>query len=292
VHPYLHEEGRITRSARLIGVAWRVIRRDRAMLMLAAVSAAANIVGVLLIFRLAGWHAGERLPHGGRIALVSLIAAYPFTFLAVFLNVAIAAAASEALQGRRLGTLDALGVAAGRLGQIALWSALATGVGLILQEIASRLPAGGRLASWLLGAAWALVTLFAIPILALEGCGALSCVKRSAGLMRERWGEGLTGGVAVNSAMAVVGGVFGGILGVGASMSAESPGTGFVLVLIGLVGLMLVATVGNAVRQVFAVALYRYALTAEPSGGFSESDLERPTVRKKKRRLFRRGRDD
>jgi hypothetical protein len=288
VHPYLEEEGRISRSARLIGTAWRVIRHDRAMLLLAAISAAANIAGVLLLFKLAGWHAGERPPQGQRLALVSALAAYPFTFLSVFLNVAIAAAASEALQGRRLPPLKALGVAARRLGQIALWSALATGVGLILQEIASRLPAGGRLASWILGAAWGLVTLFAIPILALEGCGALSCVKRSAGLMRERWGEGLTGSVAVNGATGIAGGVFGGILGVGASMSTHSPGTGFTLVLIGLVGLMLVATVGNAVRQVFAVALYRYAQTGEASGGFGESDLKWPTVPKKKRRFFRR----
>jgi hypothetical protein len=291
VHPYLAEEGRIARSARLIGVAWRVIRRDRAMLVLAAVSAAANIVGVLLLFKLSGWHAGERPPHGERIALASLIAAYPFTFLAVFLNVAIAASASEALQGRRLPLLDALGVAGSRLGQIALWSALATGVGLILQEIASRLPAGGRLASWLLGAAWTLVTLFAIPILALEGCGALRCVKRSGGLMRERWGEGLTGSVAVNGATGIVAGVFGGMFGFGFSMSTHSSGIGFTLALIGLVGLMVTAAFGNAVRQVFAVALYRYALDGEASGGFGESDLQYPTVPKKKRRLFRRRRD-
>src|SRR3954454_21772222 len=182
------------------------------MLMLAGVSAAANIVGVLLLFKLAGWHAGERPPQGGRIALVSLIAAYPLTFLSVFLNVGTAAASARCLEGHRLGLFDALGVAAGRLGQIALWSALATGVGLLLQELASRLPAGGRLASWILGAAWALVTLFAIPILALEGCGALSCVKRSAGLMRERWGEALTGTVAVNGVFTLVAGVFGGML--------------------------------------------------------------------------------
>jgi hypothetical protein len=288
VHPYLEEEGRITRSARLIGVAWRVVRRDRAMLMLAGLAAAANIVGAILIFKLAGWHAGHRMPHGDRLAVAVAITAYPLTFLSVFLNVAVAAAASEALQGRRMGLLDALGAAAGRIGQIALWSALATGVGLLLQEIASRLPGGGRLTSWILGAAWSLVTFFAIPILALEGCGALGCVKRSAGLMRERWGEGLTGTVAVNGVLAIVGGVFGGVLGVGASMSSSSPGTGYTLVLIGLIGIMLAATAGNAIRQVFAVALYRYALTGEPRGGFDVGDLEQPTVAKKKRRLFRR----
>jgi hypothetical protein len=286
VHPYLDEEGRITRSARLIGVAWQVVRRDRAMLMLAGLAAAANIVGAILLFKIAGWHAGHRMPQG-KLVLVCAIGAYPLTLISVFLNVAVAAAASEALQGRRIGLLDALGAAGARIGQIALWSALATGVGLLLQEIANRLPAGGRLASWLLGAAWSLVTLFAIPILALEGCGALSCVKRSASLMRERWGEGLTGAVAVNAALAIPAGVFGMLLGIGASVSIHSPGTGYTLVLIGLIGLMLAATVSNAVRQVFAVALYRYAVTGEPSGGFEEMDLQRPTV-PKKRRFFRR----
>jgi hypothetical protein len=286
VHPYLEEEGRITRSARLIGVAWQVVRRDRAMLMLAGLAAAANIVGAILLFKIAGWHVGHRMPQG-KLVLVCAIGAYPLTLISVFLNVAVAAAASEALQGRRIGLLDALGAAGARIGQIALWSALATGVGLLLQEIANRLPAGGRLASWLLGAAWSLVTLFAIPILALEGCGALSCVKRSAGLMRERWGEGLTGAVAVNAAFAIPAGVFAMLLGIGASVSIHSPGTGYTLVLIGLIGLMLAATVSNAVRQVFAVALYRYAITGESSGGFEERDLQRPTV-PKKRRFFRR----
>jgi hypothetical protein len=289
VHPYLEGEGRIGRSFRLIGVAWQVVRRDRAMLMLAGLAAVANIVGALLIFKLAGWHAGQRVPQG-KLVLVCAIAAYPLTLVSVFLNVAVAAAASAALQGRRLGLLDALGVAAGRIGQIAVWSALATGVGLLLQEIANRLPAGGRLASWILGAAWALVTLFAIPILALEGCGALGCVKRSAGLMRERWGEGLTGTVAVNAGFGIAGGVFAALAGIGLSVSLHSPGPGYTLALIGLIGLMLVATAANAVRQVFAVALYRYALTGEPSGGFDERDLARPTV-PKKRRLFGRKRD-
>jgi hypothetical protein len=227
----------------------------------------------------------------GKLVLVCAIGAYPLTLISVFLNVAVAAAASEALQWRRIGLLDALGAAGARIGQIALWSALATGVGLLLQEIANRLPAGGRLASWLLGAAWSLVTLFAIPILALEGCGALSCVKRSASLMRERWGEGLTGTVAVNGALGVVSAVIGGVFGLCVSTSIDSPSAGYTIALIGLVGLMLVATAGNAVRQVFAVALYRYAMTGEASGGFAEHDLQQPTVPKKKRRLFRRGRD-
>src|SRR3954452_16764391 len=91
-HPYLEEEGRISRSARLIGIAWDVVKRDRAMLCLAGLAAIANIVGALLIFKLAGWHAGHRMPQQ-KLLLVAAISAYPLTLLGVFLNVAVAAAA-------------------------------------------------------------------------------------------------------------------------------------------------------------------------------------------------------
>ena len=285
MNPYLGGEGRIERSSRLIGIAWNTIRRDRAMLLLAAISAVATLVGTLLIFKFSHWHAG-RGADNGRLLLVTAIAAYPLTFISVFLNVALAAAASAALEGRRMGALEALGIATERIGQIALWSALAAGVGVLLQELASRLPGGGRLASWALGAAWGLVTLFAIPILALEGCGAVSCVKRSAGLMRERWGEGLTGTVAVNAAFAVSGGVCGGIIGIGFGVAQESSAVGYGFIAVGVAGMMLSVTIANAVRQVFSVALYRYATTGAAAGGYAETDLKSPTV--PKRRVFRR----
>ena len=43
------------------------------------------------------------------------------------------------------------GSPARRLGQIALWSLLAAGVGSLLSQIAERVPFGGRLATWVLG---------------------------------------------------------------------------------------------------------------------------------------------
>jgi Family of unknown function (DUF6159) len=279
-------EGRVQRSARLVGVAWDTIKRDRAMLVLAAVAAIFNLAGTVLILKFAGWHHG-RVSSQGRLLLVAAIAAYPLTFVSVFLNVALAAAASARLDGRRIDLFEALGIAMERIGQIALWSALAAGVGVLLQELANRLPGGGRLASWALGAAWALVTMFAIPILALEGCGAVSCVRRSAGLMRERWGEGLTGNVAIGAVFGVVAGVCGGVTGLGLSLSAEGSNGAFVFVAIGLAGIVLSMTLAGATRQVFAVALYRYALTGEATGGFELADLERPT--RPKRRLFKRG---
>jgi hypothetical protein len=169
---------------------------------------------------------------------------------------------------------------------VALWALLATGVGVLIQEIANRLPAGGRLASWVLGAAWGLITLFAIPVLALEGCTATQCVKRSARLLKERWGEGVTGTVAIG-AWAIVGTMPGAILlGIGIAVLRRHPAVGAALLAAGFAVIVVVSAVQTAVRQVFGVALYRYATTHRASGGFSEYDLDRPFVAKKKRRLF------
>ena len=49
------------------------------------------------------------------------------------------------------------------------------------------------------------------------------------------------------------------------------------LTTVALVGLFAISTLVAATKQVFAVALYRYAIDA-PAGGFAASDLEYPFV--------------
>ncbi|HEY2335657.1 MAG TPA: hypothetical protein VGH58_11715 [Solirubrobacterales bacterium] len=49
------------------------------------------------------------------------------------------------------------------------------------------------------------------------------------------------------------------------------------------IALILVSALASATRQVFSVALYRYAI-GTPTDGFALADLERPFELKKKRR--------
>lgn len=153
-------EGRIARSVRLCRVAWRLVRRDRTLLALAGMSALATGLAMLVIFYFSGY-LHDPHPSRGRLLLVTLIAAWPLTFLGAFIGVALAAAADGELHGRKLTLRQAFAVPAGRVGQIALWSLLAAGVGQLLAQIAERLPFGGRVATWVLGGAWGLLTFFA-----------------------------------------------------------------------------------------------------------------------------------
>ena len=75
------------------------------------------------------------------------IFAYPLTFLSVFLNTAIAAAAAAALEGRRLSLGQALAVPVRRIGAVAVWALIAAVVGFVLEQLASRLPLGGSIAA-------------------------------------------------------------------------------------------------------------------------------------------------
>jgi hypothetical protein len=272
-------EGRIERSWRLTRTAWAVVRRDSTMLVLAAASLLFSTAAAAILFWVTGlWQGTE---HTDRLIWVSAAAAWPLTFGGSFLSVALAAAAAAALEGRRIGPGEALRVSVGRIGQIAAWSLLVTGVGVVLQEVAERVPLAGRMVAWIAGTAWSLVTFFAIPILALEGCTATACVTRSARLIKRRWGEGITGTVVITAWVVVVAVPAGALIGTGLGVTGV---TRIVLIAIGAITLDAAIVVTGAVRQVFAVALYRYA-TAGETQGFREPDLARPfTTRRRWRR--------
>jgi Family of unknown function (DUF6159) len=274
-------ESRTARSWRLTRTALALLRRDRTMAILALLGAVFAIAATLAIFDLAGWlHDPGRT---GRLLLLYAIFSWPMTFVTTFLNVALAAAADARLDGRRLTVREALGVSVSRLGAIAGWSLLATGVGILLQQLAERVPVGGRIAGWLLGVAWGLVTFFAIPLLALEGCAPTSAVRRSSRLIRERWGEGVGGTVLIGVWATPLLAVGGALIGAGANAQGQSRAT---VIVIGLGVLFAAIALISAVRQVFAVALYRYATDGTAAGGFAEPDLRAPFSAR--RRLFGR----
>lgn len=268
------QEGKISRGWRLTQVAWALIRKDRTMLVLATAGIVSSVFFAFLVFLLAGYLAGTHRS-GGSLGVLVLIALYPSTFVSIFFNVALACAASAAFDGEHLSAREALRMAYGKRRRIALWALISTLVGTLINEIASRLPGGARLIGWFLGAAWGLATIFVIPILAMEGVGAVDALKRSGGLVKQRWGEGISGRISIGAWTVVAAVPLAIVLGIGSALAKEHPGAGVALIGLGLVGLFALFATVAATQQVFAVALYRYAIDA-PIGGFASSDLEYP----------------
>lgn len=273
-------EGRIARSWRLTRASWQVVRGDRSLLSLAAISALTGGIGLALIFVFAGsFHKGHL--RGDNLALFALILAYPLTFISVFFNTAIAAAAAAALDGRHLSVGEALAVPARKLGTIALWSLIAAVVGVVLEQLSSRLPLGGSIAARLVGVGWSLASLFAIPVIALEDCSAPDALKRSAHVVKKRWGEGIGGSLIIGAwtAIAVLGVII--VFVVAAVATNDVPAVRDAVIVLGVLALAAVVALQLVVRQTFAVALYRYATEGTAQGPFSEGDLQSPFGRRR-----------
>jgi hypothetical protein len=254
-----------------------VLLSDRTSLVLTALQAVSSIAIAVAMFVISGWihHPAQE----SRLLLAVIITYLPSTLIATIIGVALCAAVSEAMDGGHLSLAQALLVPLRRFGQVLLWSLLATGVGLLLEQLAARLPFGGRLVTWLAGMAWSIGTLFVLPILALNGCDAPECVRRSADLVKKRWGEGVTGNLVIGAWGVLVAIPLGILLGVADAASRKTHAT---LLLIVLGAFVFVGSVTWAATRVFSVALYRYATDADASGPFAGADLQQP-FRKRRR---------
>jgi Family of unknown function (DUF6159) len=153
-----------------------------------------------------------------------------------------------------------------------VWALLSAGVGAIMQLL-QHLRSEWLLApvvSWLAGAAWSVVSLFAVPVLALEDAPVREVAGRASALVRRRWGEGV-GGVSalvlvwmpvifvIVFAFAVVGGI-----------------TQTRTVLLGaFVAMYVCIALMGVQQQLLSLAVYRFAVDGRPIGGFDADDLER-----------------
>lgn len=237
---------------------WRLVWKDRRLLIFPFISAVAVAITLVLVTQAAGgWdvatHAGGKL----HAALVWLVMAYPLSLISTFCGVAFASQANAILEGRDPSVRDGLRVAWSRRAAIAWWALIASTVGAVIRLVAQF--AGdwaSALFAWLLDISWALATLVVVPVLALEGLPAPAALRRSSAIFRSRWKAGATGSVVAGAAWFLM--IPGAVL-VGAGMVA-GPGTaGVTLIAAGIAGMVAALVFSSAVDRMFTVALYRHA---------------------------------
>ena len=137
------DEGKIERGWRLTQVAWKLIRRDRTMLILAVTGVLSASVFSGLILYFGGYFSQSRSTSPG-LALLTLVALYPSVLISVYFNVALAAAASAAFDGEQMMVQEALRIAWAKRARIAAWALISATVGALLSTIANRLPLGSE----------------------------------------------------------------------------------------------------------------------------------------------------
>jgi len=269
--------GRISNTIALAKVSWRVLRKDRELLLIPVLSFLASIAVLALIWLPTlstidtSAVAGESEDPGAVLLLVGIITAMALSIISVFFNGALVAGAHERLSGGDPTVRSAVGRAFSRLPGLLPWAILTGTVGLILQAVRERAGWLGRFVVNMVGMAWQTATFLVVPAIVIDDHGAVSGLKASAALLKRTWGEniaarvgfGLLGFVAIIPAVLVV--VATGALG----------GAALVLgILVAVPYLALVVVVLTALNAVFQTALYLYATTGSVPTGFDDSNLQ------------------
>ena len=278
--------GRIQRGWALTKQSFRVLRDDRSLLLFPIISIPVALAGTAIVM---GPGVALYTADNQEAILIAfgVVALYVLTFVTVFFNVALAAAASTGLAGGDSTVGEGLRAARGRLGVIAAWALVQTVVGVIISAIQSATNESvvGRILGGLVSFAWSAATFFVVPIIALEGVGPKQAFQRSVSVLRERWGEGVVGSASASAVVFLVALPLLLALGGGgyALINADQDVAGGVLLGLGGVVLVVAVLIGGTVNAIFRVALYRFATDGTAVGGFDPAQLQAAFAPKRRR---------
>ncbi len=266
--------GRIANGWHIATASWRVLSRDRELVLipvLAAVAAALAFAAVAVPgFLLLG---GSDAAQASDVALwlVLVLASVVATWAVAIGSAAVVAGAAERMGGGEPTLGSAFAAARARAGRLLGWAVLATVVSIILDQLEQRFGFLGRMVSWIAGTAFGVVSFLALPVIVFEDVGPIEALRRSARLLRSTWGEQL----AFNFGL--------GLLGFFAILPAVALAAGLVVtgvVVLQVVGvvvaaawIVLVLAVTSALSAVFKAALYRWAVGLPVDPAFDAGGL-------------------
>jgi hypothetical protein len=262
---------RIKRGWQLTKKSWGVLRENPELVRFPLYGGVATIVCALVVVGPGVYLIeSDQAVVGGAVAVIGF---YLLALIGTYFSVGLAAAANMIFQGQQATIADGLAVSRSRFSQIAGWAAVSTTIGLALSALENQ-GAIGEIVGRVLAVGWSLITFLAVPVIALEGSGPLTTLKRSSSLFKSRWGAQVTGNIAIGGAVFLFGVlpsallIFAGFL-----IWASTSFVGALLLVIGVIGLAISMLISSALSNIFGVALYRYALDGEEVGGFTADEL-------------------
>jgi hypothetical protein len=264
---------RIKRGWGLTKKSWTLLNGHRELIRFPLYGAFATVPLAILFFG-PGLYLLDKDSLVGAIPLL-VIGVYVLSVVGFYFSVGLAAAANMIFNGQQATIADGLAVARANFSQICGWAALSTAISVLMGVLENQGGIAGNIAARLVGMAWSLVTFLAVPVIAIEGTGPVETLKRSASIFRQRWGQQITGNIAIGAAVFLIGVLPAVILIVaGVALWSSASFLGALLVVIGALVLAIAMLVSRALSGVFGVALYRYALDGQTVGGFTQDELE------------------
>ncbi len=270
---------RLSNSWELVKASWRVLLADKELMVFPLIAFAASIL-VLITFAVPTVLAGllDSAVANGELNIFSYLIAFLFYavmyFITIFFNSALVGAAMIRLEGGDPTIGDGLRIALSKISTILGYAIIAATVGTVLRAISERTGAIGQIVVSLIGFVWNIATFLVVPVLVVENVGPIDAVKRSAGLLKQTWGEQIAGNLSVGLIFGLI--IFGVILlGIPLVILAVMSGsTALIVTAVAVIVLLVmgISLVSSTLSGIYTAAVYRYATTGD-TGGYFNPDM-------------------
>jgi len=268
---------RLSNGWQLAKTSLAIIEEEKSLLLFPVLSTLALIMvcatffgGGYFIFGDELLAAAETAETGSGVSPFAYVLAFLYYFVTyfviIFFNSALVHCAIQILNGEQTSLSEGLEFATAKLDKILAWTSIAATVGLFLKILQSNEKIG-QIAAAIIGAGWSILTFFVVPVILYEDKDVIGSIKRSGGIMREKWGESLGAnfGFGFINFIAII------IIGILAVVLAQI--NVILAIIVGIGSLLLLGTVMSAAQTVFLAAIYQ-RVNNKPTGNFDENILD------------------
>jgi Family of unknown function (DUF6159) len=265
----------------LVQSAYQLLRQDKSMVVLLFAGGVCSALAFgLVVVPASVVHGAVLTERDGFVGLaVYAVALLLSTFVSTLFMGAVVAAAMIRADGGDPGISSAMAVAWSRRSPLLAWAAMSTVVGIAMRVL-ERFGAAAVVVRLFAGVAWAVATMFAVPVIMAEGTMPVQTVRRSAQILTSRFGTNVraTFRLGFQWTMAMLGALL--VVGVGVALVAAGNRAGGVvlevvgglLVVTGVIAFFVISAVYAAVSVYLRTVLFRYA-TGRPTPGIDPSAL-------------------
>jgi hypothetical protein len=282
--------------------AGKALNKDKTVFLLPVLSFIAHIV--VAVIALIAWILAipfmNTNPNGTNIvdASIGIIVYILFAFINVGTQAAVMTMANETFEGKNPSIASSIGNVFKHARSLSGLAVLEGTVGLILRALQNAAKDNAVLRivtsiiSFIAGMVWAVATYFAIPFIIFNGETTFESIKKSAALIKSKWGAALRVNVAVGAVVFLgmllsIGGLAGGLIvllnGTGLDNVAIDQNQivlGSSLLIASALLLIVLILVNSTLMAYVRVALFRYA-TDQSLPGFDTSNLDQAFVTSK-----------
>lgn len=189
-------------------------------------------------------------------------------FVVVFFNMALIHCTRLYFRGEEVSVNAGLRFSLSRIGTIFSWSVFAATVGTILRIIQEESGIIGKIITGIIGIVWSIATFFVVPIIAYENLGPIAAFKRSAQMMKQKWGEslGATFSFGLIQFLAII------VLMIPCFIIGSTINL-YLGIALGLMGAFIISAVFSAAQTIFISAVY-HNITDEPVKHFNQQMID------------------